>query len=156
MTPHSAGILLFKFVDGQLHLMLAHPGGPFWANKDDGAWTMPKGLIEPDEDPLAAAQREFAEETGIAVDGAFIALGKRKQPSGKIVHAWALEHDLDVTKVASNVISIEWPRHSGRFIEIPEIDQARWFDIAEARVKIAKGQLPFIDALIAHLGRPKI
>ncbi|HOV52174.1 MAG TPA: NUDIX domain-containing protein, partial [Methanothrix sp.] len=123
----SSGILLFRFRDGELEVLLVHPGGPFWAKKDDGAWSMPKGLIEGDESPLAAAKREFKEETGFEVDGDFIALGELRLRSRKIVHAWALEKDLDETKVVSNKFRIEWPKGSGIIREYLEIDKASWF-----------------------------
>ncbi len=153
MRVHSAGILLFRFRDGNLEVMLVHPGGPFWARKDAGAWSIPKGLVTAKEDPLAAAKREFREETGFEVDGDFMALGALRQPSGKIIHVWALEGDLDVTKVKSNTFTLEWPPHSGVIRAYPEIDRAAWFDVEEARKKIVKGQRGFIDALVEELKR---
>jgi predicted NUDIX family NTP pyrophosphohydrolase len=151
MSIHSAGILLYRFVAGRLQLMLVHPGGPFWAGKDDGAWSIPKGLVDKGEAPLDAARREFAEETGFEVDGAFRALGELKQPSKKVVHAWALEGDLDVTRVKSNTFMLEWPRNSGKMQEYPEVDKAQWFDLDDARIKITKGQAGFIDKLTAQI-----
>jgi len=151
MKKHSAGILLYRFRDKKLEVMLVHPGGPFWAKKDEGSWSIPKGLIEKGEDPLEAAKREFKEETGFEVDGQFIDLGKLRQPSGKIVQAWALEKDLDVTETVSNKFTIEWPRGSGRVQEYPEVDRAGWFDIKQAKKKILKGQIGFIDRLIKAL-----
>ena len=153
MSLHSGGILLFRFRDGKLEVLLVHPGGPFWIKKDEGAWSMPKGLFEEDESPLDAAKREFKEETGFEAVGAFIELGEQKQPSRKIVHAWALEMELDETEVVSNRFSLEWPKRSGVIREYPEIDRASWFDIDLARKKIQKGQLGFIDRLIEILDK---
>ena len=127
--------------------MLVHPGGPFWVNKDLGAWSIPKGLIEENEPPLEAAKREFKEETGFEVNGDFIELGSLKQPSKKIIHAWALEQDIDTTKIVSNSFELEWPRNSGQVREYPEIDKGKWFAIEEAKLKISKGQVKFIDIL---------
>ena len=148
MTMFSAGILLFRFRSERLEVMLVHPGGPFWANRDDGAWSIPKGLPEDDENPLDTARREFKEETGFEVDGEFVDLGALKQSSVKTVHAWALEKDLDVTNIVSNTITYEWPRNSGKIQEIPEVDKAGWFDIGLAKRKIIKGQIGFLNALI--------
>ena len=148
MTMFSAGILLFRFRSERLEVMLVHPGGPFWANRDDGAWSIPKGLPEDDENPLDTARREFKEETGFAVDGDFVDLGALKQSSVKIVHVWALEKDLDVTTIVSNTTTYEWPRNSGKIQEILEVDKAGWFDIELAKRKIIKGQLGFLDRLI--------
>jgi predicted NUDIX family NTP pyrophosphohydrolase len=128
--------------------MLVHPGGPFWAKKDEGAWSIPKGLFEENEDPLDAAKREFKEETGFEVEGEFIDLGELKQPSKKIIHAWALEKDLDETKIVSNTFTLEWPKNSGRLQEYPEIDKADWFEIEQAKKKILKGQVGFIERLV--------
>jgi len=151
MTVHSGGILLFRRPDGRLEVMLVHPGGPYWENKDEGVWSIPKGLFEENEAPLEAARREFAEETGFEAEGDFIGLGELVQPSKKIVHAWALEDDLDTTRIRSNTFTLEWPPNSGRFEDYPEIDRGQWFDIAEARRKITKGQLEFINRLIEQL-----
>ena len=140
MTMRSAGVLLYKYVDGQLQLMLVHPGGPFWAKKDDGAWSIPKGIYEEDEHPLQAAKREFKEETGYEVEGDFIDLGEIKQPSGKVVHVWALEHD-----------NLEWPKNSGNIKAYPEIDRSEWFGIDQAKIKILRGQVGFIEKLIETL-----
>ncbi|MCD5401140.1 NUDIX domain-containing protein [candidate division NPL-UPA2 bacterium] len=148
MSKHSAGILLFRYKNEQLEVMLVHPGGPFWAKKDDGAWSIPKGLFEENENLLNAAKREFKEETGLEIDGQFIDLGELKQPSRKIIHAWALEKDLDVTNIVSNTFTLEWPKNSGRLQEYPEIDKAEWFDIERAKKKILKGQVGFIDRLV--------
>ncbi len=144
----SAGILLFRFRNEKLEVMLIHPGGPFWANKDAGVWSIPKGLPEGNEDPLDAAKREFKEEIGFEVDGEFIDLGELQQSSVKIVHVWALEKDLDVTSIVSNTITYEWPKNSGKTLEIPEADKAGWFDIELAKKKIIQGQIGFISRLM--------
>lgn len=151
MNVHSGGILLFRFTDGRLQVMLVHPGGPFWAKKDEGAWSIPKGLFEENEMAFEAAKREFKEETGFDVDGEFIELGELKQPSKKIVHAWALEKDLDITKIKSNTFTLEWPTNSGNVKDYPEIDRGQWFDVDGAKKKILKGQVEFIDRLIYRL-----
>jgi len=151
MSKHSAGILLFRFGNEKLKVMLVHPGGPFWAKKDNGTWSIPKGLFEEKENPIDAAKREFKEETGFEVDGEFIELGELQQPSKKIIHAWALEKDLDETKIMSNTFTLEWPKNSGRLQEYPEIDKAGWFDIEQAKKKILKGQIGFIDKLVEIL-----
>lgn len=147
MSVHSAGILLFRFKDDKLEVMLVHPGGPFWARKDQGAWSIPKGLFDDTENALHAAKREFNEETGLEADGAFVELGEVKQPGGKIVHAWALEKDLDVTEIKSNSFTMEWPKNSGKMREYPEIDKAGWFGLDEARTKLLEGQVAFLDRL---------
>lgn len=151
MNRQSAGILLFKKTDEGLRVLLVHPGGPFWVRKDEGAWSIPKGWVEENEKLLAAAKREFKEETGVEAEGEFIALGSLKQPSGKVVHAWAVEQDLDVTKMVSNTFELEWPIKSGAIKKFPEIDQGQWFDVVEAKIKIQKGQAGFVDELIARL-----
>jgi predicted NUDIX family NTP pyrophosphohydrolase len=148
MVVHSGGILLFRSNNHKLEVMLVHPGGPFWTKKDEGAWSIPKGVFEENESPLDAAKREFKEETGFEADGEFIELGNLTQPSKKIVHVWALEKDLDETRVVSNKFSLEWPRRSGIMKEFPEIDRASWFDIDLAKKKIQKGQAGFIDRLL--------
>lgn len=153
MTMFSAGILLFRFRNEKLEVMLVHPGGPFWANKDDGVWSIPKGLPEDNENPLDTARREFKEETGFEVEGEFIDLGELNQSSVKIVHIWALEKDLDITNIVSNIISYEWPKNSGKIQEIPEVNKAGWFDIELAKKKIIKGQIGFIDKLIEIINR---
>ena len=149
MSPHSAGILLFRYHGEALEVLLIHPGGPFWENRDLGAWSMPKGLLEDDENLLDAARREFEEETGFKVDGEFIDLGELKQPSGKIVHAFALEGNIDSQDIKSNVFELEWPRHSGVIQTFPEVDQGEWFDLETALNKIAPGQRLFLDRLVA-------
>ncbi len=147
MRMFSAGILLFRFRNMKLEVMLVHPGGPFWEKKDYGVWSIPKGLTEEHENPLDTAKRELKEETGIKVDGEFIDLGELNQSRVKTVHVWALEKDLDVTNIVSNTITYEWPKNSGKIQEIPEVDKAGWFDIELARKKIIKGQIGFIDKL---------
>jgi predicted NUDIX family NTP pyrophosphohydrolase len=144
----SAGILLYRFNNKVLEVFIVHPGGPFWKKKDTGAWSIPKGECTEDEDPLRAAQREFKEETGIEVSGNFTALTPVKLKSGKLIHAWALEKDVDHTRIISNHFPLEWPPKSGKTIEVPEVDKAAWFTIAEAKEKINPGQLPLIDELI--------
>jgi predicted NUDIX family NTP pyrophosphohydrolase len=147
MPKPSAGLLLYRRGPRGLEVLLVHPGGPFWAKKDLGAWSIPKGEFDPAEDPLAAARREFEEETGFRVEGRFISLTPRKQPSGKIIHAWAVEGDLDPGAVRSNPFTLEWPPRSGRVQEFPEIDQAGWFTLEEAKAKIMKGQRGFLEEL---------
>ena len=149
--PQSAGLLLFRQMDGDIEVLLGHPGGPFWRRKDEGAWTIPKGLIAPGEPPLAAAQREFAEETGHYPSGETIPLGSATQPRGKVVHAWAIEGDWDPADLRSNTFEMEWPPRSGRLQSFPEIDRAEWFPAAEARKRILKGQALFIDRLFEAL-----
>jgi predicted NUDIX family NTP pyrophosphohydrolase len=152
MSLQSAGILLFRFTNGKLEVLLAHPGGPFWTNRDDGAWSIPKGLIDEHETALDAAKREFKEETGFDVQGECIQLGALKQPSGKTVHAWAVEQDIDATQIVSNTFELEWPKDSGNVHAYPEIDKGAWFDLARARIKISKGQAGFLDRLVKQLG----
>lgn len=149
-NPVSAGLVVFRRRRG-LEVLLAHPGGPFWRRKDDGVWTIPKGLIEPGEDPLAAAQREFTEETNFAVSAPFIALAPVKQKSGKIVHAWAVEADVDLAHFVSNTFEIEWPPKSGRRQSFPEIDRVGYFTLPAAAIKILTYQLPLLRELEQHL-----
>jgi predicted NUDIX family NTP pyrophosphohydrolase len=151
MPARSAGIMLFRRQAQAIEILLVHPGGPFWRNKDAGAWSIPKGLYDPGEDPLAAAKREFLEETGATVDGAFIELGAFKQPGGKIVTAFALEHDFDVATFKCNMFTMEWPPKSGRMQEFPEADRAGWFAPEVALHKATKGQVPIVKALLAKL-----
>jgi predicted NUDIX family NTP pyrophosphohydrolase len=144
----SAGLLLYRVRDGEAEVLLGHMGGPFWARKDERAWSIPKGEYDDDEDPLAAARREFAEETGSAPPEAeALPLGEVRQSAGKRVVAWALHGDLDPATVRSNTFAIEWPPRSGRQQEFPEIDRAEWFGLAAARRKVVKGQVPLLDAL---------
>jgi predicted NUDIX family NTP pyrophosphohydrolase len=152
MPKQSAGLLLYRRTGADLEVLLAHPGGPFWAKKDDGAWTLPKGLFEHGESPLAAAKREFREETGFPPHGEFIELGRFKQPSGKVIFAWAVEGDLDPRELKSNSFSLEWPPKSGRRQEFTEVDRAAWFNPATAARKINKGQLPILQELFHQLG----
>ncbi len=147
MTKKSAGILLYRIHKGAPEFFLVHPGGPFWRNKDAGAWSIPKGEFEEGEDPLQTAIRELQEETGMTVEGNFIALTPVKQKGGKIVYAWALHKNVDPGKVKSNSFEIEWPPHSGRRSSFPEIDRADWFPILLAREKINSGQLPLLREL---------
>jgi predicted NUDIX family NTP pyrophosphohydrolase len=151
MASQSAGILAFRRARNNLEVFLVHPGGPFWAKKDAGAWSLPKGEYDNGEDPLAAARREFQEETGLAVAGDFVPLGTVKQPGGKIVVAWAIEADFDPRLVSSNTFSMEWPPRSGRQQEFPEVDKAAWFTLDEAREKLLKGQRVFLDRLASAL-----
>jgi len=149
----SAGLLPYRHRGGQVEVFIVHPGGPFWAHKDAGAWSIAKGEYEPDEDPLAAARREFAEEVGMAAPpGEVSPLGEIKQPSGKRITVYALEADFEVATVRSNTFTLEWPRGSGRQQEFPEVDDARWMDLAAARVALIAGQREFLDRLIAITG----
>jgi len=147
----SAGILLYRKIDGLLQVFLVHPGGPFFKNKDDGSWSIPKGEFWNDEEALTAAKREFEEETGQLVAGDFIELGTIRQKSGKIVHAWAVEGDIDHETIISNTCEIEWPPRSGRQITIPEIDRAAWFEPNIAKQKINPAQTAFIDKLLSQI-----
>lgn len=149
MSKRSAGILLFRVVEGEPRVLLVHPGGPFWKNKDAGAWSLPKGEHDPDEDAQAAAVREFAEETGTELSGRdLLPLGEVKQRNGKVVTAWAVEGDVDVTSVRSNEFEVEWPPRSGRRQSFPEVDRAEWFDPATARAKLNPAQAAFVDRLL--------
>ena len=152
MPRTSAGLLLYRRTPGWIEVFLVHPGGPFWAKKDAGAWSIPKGEYVPGEDPLDAARREFAEETGIVPDGELVELGVVKQAGGKIVTAWAFEGDCDAAAIRSNTFTMEWPPKSGRQQEFPEVDRAEWFDLETAAGKILKGQLPFPGRLAEVLG----
>ena len=152
MAKISAGILLYRRRPAGVEVMLAHPGGPFWAKKDLGAWSIPKGLVNEGEDWLAAAKREFQEETGMAIAGDFVELGAFKQPGGKTVVGFACEGDFDPASLTSNTFSIEWPPHSGRTAEFPEVDKAAWYSIDEAMEKATPGQRPIIAALAEMLG----
>ena len=148
----SAGLLLFRRGAAGLELFLAHPGGPFWTHKDAGAWTIPKGAIEPGEDPLAAARREFEEETGVPPTGPFLPLGSIRQKAGKEIHAWAWEGDADPDRVTSNLVQTEWPRGSGRRLTFPEVDRCSWFGPEMARKKLNPAQAELISRLEAALG----
>jgi predicted NUDIX family NTP pyrophosphohydrolase len=153
MAKVSAGILLFRRDPTGLQVMLVHPGGPFWAKKDAGSWSIPKGLADEGEDLLEAAKREFLEETGAVVEGEFLDLGAHKQPGGKTIVAWAHEGDFDPGSLTSNMFTLEWPPRSGRMAQFPEVDRAAWFSIDEALEKTTKGQTPIIEALAERLGR---
>ena len=148
----SAGLLLYRWNQREIEVFLAHPGGPFWAKKDRGAWSIPKGEFLDGEDPLAAARREFKEETGFAVEGDFVELGAIRQAGGKLVSAWAIEGDLDPANVVSNRFELQWPPHSGRMIEVPEVDRCAWFRLREARERILPSQSPILDRLAEMLG----
>ena len=152
MGVYSSGIMLYRFVNGALQVMLIHPGGPFWAKKDEGVWSIPKGIVEAGEDPRDAAKREFQEETGFIVDGGLIDLGEIKQPSRKIVRVFAVEQDIDIAGIESNLFSLEWPPKSGNIQEFPEVDRGGWFDVHDARIKLQKGQVGFLDRLMEKLG----
>ena len=152
MPRQSAGILLFRRTGGIVQFLLVHPGGPFWAKKDAGAWSIPKGLYEEPENAVDAARREFWEETGVTITADLVELGKFKQPGGKVISAWAAESDFDVAELRSNSFMLEWPPKSGRQTEFPEVDRAGWFSLAEAAAKITKGQLPILMKLATELG----
>ena len=147
IVRRSAGLLMFRRRGSSVEVFLVHPGGPFWAAKDAGAWMIPKGEYTDNEEPLDAAQREFREETGFEPKGEFIDLGMVKQTGGKLVTAWAFEGDCDPAKLVSNFCMLEWPPRSKRMIEIPEVDRGAWFTLPTARTKILKSQSPFLDVL---------
>lgn len=151
MPRLSAGLLVYRLRDDVLEVLIAHPGGPFWARKDDGAWSIPKGEYTDGEDPWVAAQREFAEELGLpAPAGPRIDLGPLSQPGGKIVTAFAVRADLDITDAHSNTFQLQWPRGSNELAEFPEVDRVGWFSVADARTKLLKGQRPLLDRLLGH------
>ena len=152
MARVSAGLLMYRFRPTGIEVLLVHPGGPFWRNKDEGAWTIPKGEIETDESPIDAAKREFAEETGHVPAGNFVPLKPARQKSGKTVHAWAVEGDLDTASIKSNRFKMEWPPRSGRTVEFPEVDRAEFFDPATARKKINPAQAAFVNELQSLVG----
>lgn len=148
----SAGLLLFRTGGGRVDVLLAHPGGPFWAKRDEGAWTVPKGIVAAGEDPAATAGREFSEETGFSVpETGWISLGAVEQRSGKTVHAWAVRGDADALRMSSNTFSMEWPPRSGVIAEFPEIDRVEWFTIDEARRKLNPAQVEFLDRLLSNI-----
>ena len=153
MPKRSAGILMYRRGDAGIELLLVHPGGPFWAKKDLGAWSIPKGEYAEGEDALAVAKREFEEETGARPHGDFLPLGEIVQPGRKIVTAWAIEGDFDSATRRSNRFELEWPPRSGRKVSFPEVDRAEWFAPAEARQKILSGQREFIARLMQAIGK---
>lgn len=151
MAKKSAGLLMYRLLDGELQVLLGHPGGPFWRNRDEGAWSIPKGEILESEDPLEAAKREFREETGIHPDGPFIELSPIRQRGGKTVRAWAFEGDCDPSAIESEAFEMEWPPNSGRMQEFPEIDEARFFELDEAKRKINPAQVALLEELASRL-----
>jgi predicted NUDIX family NTP pyrophosphohydrolase len=151
MPSTSAGLLMYRLRAGQIEVLLVHPGGPFFRNRDEGAWTIPKGEVNADEDTLAAACREFHEETGLQPASPFVALGEIRQKSGKHVHAWAFAGECDPAACRSNSCTVEWPRGSGRQLTFPEVDRAEFFSLARARQKLNPAQVPFLDRLAAAL-----
>jgi predicted NUDIX family NTP pyrophosphohydrolase len=154
MAKQSAGLLVYRTRDGNIEVLLVHPGGPFWKNKDAGAWSIPKGEFTEGEEPLDVAKREFQEETGQSVDGKFQPLAPIKQRGGKTVYAWAVEADLDVSQVTSNTFTTEWPPRSGKQQEFPEVDRADWFRLNVALEKIIKAQQEFLRQL--QLSKPEL
>ena len=150
----SAGLLLYRRTKGGFEVLLAHPGGPFWAHRDEGAWTLPKGLVDDGEDPLAAACREMEEETGIRPAGPFFSLGEVRQKAGKRILAWACEGDADPAQLRSNLVRSEWPRGSGQWLTFPEVDRCDWFPPPAARAKLNPAQAAFIDRFEAALKEP--
>ena len=151
MPTRSAGLLMYRRPKGRLEVFLIHPGGPYWAKKNKGAWGIPKGEYEKDEEPLAAARREFEEETGFTAEGEFLPLGSIEQKSGKIVTAWAFDGDADPAELVSNTCGIEWPPHSGRTLEIPEVGEGRWFELREARDYLRSDQEELLNRLAETL-----
>jgi predicted NUDIX family NTP pyrophosphohydrolase len=154
MPKRSAGLLLYRRNHHGLEVFLVHPGGPFWSKKDLGAWSIPKGEYTDGEEPLAAARREFKEETGFAAEGVFVSLGSIRQTGGKIVSVWALEGDCDPAKLVSNLCKLEWPPRSGRKIEIPEVDRGDWFSLTEAQNSILSSQGPMLHRLVEAVDSP--
>lgn len=151
-SKQSAGLLMYRFREGTPEVFLVHPGGPFWAKKDASAWSIPKGEYPDEEDPLTAAKREFKEETGFDPGaGPFISLAPLKQKGGKVVSAWAIEGDCDPSSIRSNSFTMEWPPRSGKKASFPEVDRAAWFPLDQAREKILKGQIGFLDRLLEIL-----
>jgi predicted NUDIX family NTP pyrophosphohydrolase len=152
IPKQSAGLLMYRRSGEQLEVFLVHPGGPYWSKKNEGAWTLPKGEFEDGEEPLAAARREFYEETGFYADDPFLELGSIRQKSGKVVLAWAFEGDCNPEELKSNLCQIEWPPRTKRFVDIPEIDRGGWFSIPEAKERILPSQQPFLEALVRNIG----
>jgi predicted NUDIX family NTP pyrophosphohydrolase len=152
VARRSAGVLLYRSVDGVVEVLLVHMGGPFWTHKDAAAWSIPKGEYVDEEQPLDVARREFAEELGSPLpSGELIDLGEIKQPSGKVVTAWALAADFDATSAVSNTFALEWPKGSGEMQDFPEVDRAEWYDVDTARTKLVRGQVGFLDRLLAQI-----
>jgi predicted NUDIX family NTP pyrophosphohydrolase len=151
MPRQSAGILLFRRAGGIVQFLLVHPGGPFWSKKDEGAWSIPKGLYEEPENAIDAARRELREEIGLTITADLVELGKFKQPGGKVISAWAAESDFDTADLRSNAFSLEWPPKSGKRKEFPEVDRAGWFSLTETAAKITRGQLPILMRLASEL-----
>jgi predicted NUDIX family NTP pyrophosphohydrolase len=154
MAKKSAGLIMYRIRNGILEVLLVHPGGPFWSKKDLAAWSIPKGEYDPDEEPLEAARREFKEETGLDAHGDFLEFTPIKQKGSKVVSAWAFKGDCNPESIKSNNFFLEWPPRSGRLVEFPEIDRAAWYTIEEARKKILKGQIPFLEELPEILQLP--
>jgi predicted NUDIX family NTP pyrophosphohydrolase len=154
MQKVSAGLLMYRLREGELEFLLAHPGGPFWKDRDLGAWTIPKGEIQGGEEPLAAALREFGEEVGLTAEGPFIELKPIQQKGGKIVHAWAFAGDCDPARIRSNTFQMEWPPNSGRFQDCPEVDRAAFFQLPEAKRKINPAQVALLEELKEKLESP--
>jgi predicted NUDIX family NTP pyrophosphohydrolase len=152
MAKQSAGLMVYRGSRGSIEVLLVHPGGPFWANKDDAAWSIPKGELKEGEDPLEGAKREFQEETSLTAEGKFQPVNPVRQKGGKIVHAWAIRSDFDAATVKSNTFSLKWPPASGMVRQFPEIDRAEWFPIRIAKRKILKGQLDLLAQLEKLLG----
>jgi len=153
MPKLSAGLLMYRVREERLEVFLVHPGGPFFRQKDEGVWSIPKGELDPGEEELAAAQREFAEETGLTANGPFLPLPPITQKGGKTVHAWACAGDCDPSMIQSNVFTMEWPPRSGKQAEFPEVDRAAFFDLSTARTKINPAQAPLLDELAHQLGK---
>lgn len=147
MNKKSAGLLMYRRGEHGIEVLLVHPGGPYWSNKDKGAWSIPKGEFSPDEDSLEVAKREFTEETGFPVSGEFKELTPVKQKSGKVVYAWAIEGFIEASKMVSNIFTIEWPPLSGQQQTFPEVDKAKWFSLEQAKEKVNGGQIALLDEL---------
>jgi predicted NUDIX family NTP pyrophosphohydrolase len=156
MPKLSAGLLMYRWRGRALEVLLVHPGGPFWAKKDAGGWSIPKGEYSEGESAIDAARREFREETGFEPGTDFVALGEIRQPSGKVISVWAFEGDCDPAALRSNTFSMEWPPKSGRTCEFPEVDRAEWLPLDAARIKLLKGQLAFLDRLEAKVGAARL
>jgi predicted NUDIX family NTP pyrophosphohydrolase len=151
MAKRSAGLLIYRRHESDYEVLLVHPGGPYWVKKDDGSWSIPKGLVNEHENELAAAIRETKEEIGADIAGSFVALGSYRQPGGKTVVAWAVEADVDASAITSNPFSIEWPPHSGGMQAFPEVDRAKWFGLVDAETKILVGQRPILLDFAKHV-----